>query len=102
MPGIEQIRHWRWRYRRPLPGVSSIPGTTPSKTRVRSREAREPVVLAKDAEKYAPLESMALQRASRTGDHVRGEEDGRYVVGRVDDQVKIGGRRIELTWSPVR
>ncbi|MDU7511451.1 MAG: non-ribosomal peptide synthetase, partial [Corynebacterium sp.] len=51
---------------------------------------------AKDAEKYAPLESMDWQRAYRTGDHVRLEEDGLYFVGRVDDQVKIGGRRIEL------
>ena len=51
---------------------------------------------AKDAEKYAPLESMGWQRAYRTGDHVRLEEDGLYFVGRVDDQVKIGGRRIEL------
>ncbi|MGV3072772.1 Pls/PosA family non-ribosomal peptide synthetase [Corynebacterium phoceense] len=50
----------------------------------------------KDAEKYAPLESMAWERAYRSGDHVRLEEDGLYFVGRVDDQVKIGGRRIEL------
>lgn len=50
----------------------------------------------KDAEKYAPLKSMAWDRAYRTGDHVRLEEDGLYFVGRVDDQVKIGGRRIEL------
>lgn len=50
----------------------------------------------KDAEKYAPLKSMGWQRAYRTGDHVRLEEDGLYFVGRVDDQVKIGGRRIEL------
>ena len=50
----------------------------------------------KDAEKYAPLESMGWERAYRTGDHVRLEEDGLYFVGRVDDQVKIGGRRIEL------
>ncbi|WP_448856189.1 Pls/PosA family non-ribosomal peptide synthetase [Corynebacterium camporealensis] len=51
---------------------------------------------AKDAEKYAPLPSMGWDRAYRTGDHVRLEEDGLYFVGRVDDQVKIGGRRIEL------
>ena len=51
---------------------------------------------AKDAEKYAPLDSMAWERAYRTGDHVRLEEDGLYFVGRIDDQVKIGGRRIEL------
>ncbi|MEX3558595.1 MULTISPECIES: Pls/PosA family non-ribosomal peptide synthetase [unclassified Corynebacterium] len=50
----------------------------------------------KDAEKYAPLDSLGWQRAYRTGDHVRLEEDGLYFVGRVDDQVKIGGRRIEL------
>ncbi|HDM2782776.1 TPA: AMP-binding protein, partial [Staphylococcus aureus] len=35
----------------------------------------------KDAEKYAPLESMGWQRAYRTGDHVRLEEDGLYFVG---------------------
>ena len=35
---------------------------------------------AKDAEKYAPLESMGWQRAYRTGDHVRLEEDGLYFV----------------------
>ena len=50
----------------------------------------------KDAEKYAPLESLGWERAYRTGDHVRLEEDGLYFVGRKDDQVKIGGRRIEL------
>ena len=50
----------------------------------------------KDAEKYAPLPSMGWERAYRSGDHVRLEEDGLYFVGRVDDQVKIGGRRIEL------
>ena len=43
----------------------------------------------KDAEKYAPLESLGWERAYRTGDHVRLEEDGLYFVGRVDDQVKI-------------
>ena len=50
----------------------------------------------KDAEKYAPLTSLGWERAYRSGDHVRLEEDGLYFVGRVDDQVKIGGRRIEL------
>src|SRR5699024_3499330 len=48
------------------------------------------------AEKYAPLASGGWDRAYRTGDHVRLAEDGLYFVGRVDDQVKIGGRRIEL------
>lgn len=50
----------------------------------------------KDAEKYAPMPSVGWERAYRSGDHVRLEEDGLYFVGRVDDQVKIGGRRIEL------
>lgn len=50
----------------------------------------------KDAEKYAPMPTIGWERAYRSGDHVRLEEDGLYFVGRVDDQVKIGGRRIEL------
>ncbi|KAB1503072.1 amino acid adenylation domain-containing protein [Corynebacterium sp. 320] len=51
---------------------------------------------AKDAEKFAPMDTLGWERAYRSGDHVRLEEDGLYFVGRIDDQVKIGGRRIEL------
>lgn len=50
----------------------------------------------KDAEKFAPMPELGWERAYRSGDHVRLEEDGLYFVGRIDDQVKIGGRRIEL------
>ncbi|GAA3969000.1 Pls/PosA family non-ribosomal peptide synthetase [Gordonia caeni] len=50
----------------------------------------------KDAEKYGPLESLGWQRAYRSGDLVRLDPAGLVFVGRADDQVKIGGRRIEL------
>lgn len=50
----------------------------------------------KDAEKYAPMPTLGWARAYRSGDLVRLEEDGLYFCGRADDQVKVGGRRIEL------
>lgn len=51
---------------------------------------------AKDAEKYAPMPSLGWDRAYRSGDLVRWEAEGLIFQGRADDQVKIGGRRIEL------
>ncbi|MCL1870544.1 MAG: amino acid adenylation domain-containing protein [Promicromonosporaceae bacterium] len=51
---------------------------------------------AKDAEKYAPLPSLGWERAYRSGDLVVNERAGLLFVGRADDQVKVGGRRIEL------
>jgi non-ribosomal peptide synthetase-like protein len=51
---------------------------------------------AKDAEKYAPMPSLGWERAYRSGDLVRYEESGLMFLGRADDQVKVGGRRIEL------
>ncbi|MGO4257575.1 Pls/PosA family non-ribosomal peptide synthetase [Marmoricola sp. RAF53] len=50
----------------------------------------------KDAEKYAPMPSLGWDRAYRTGDLVRQEEAGLAFLGRADDQIKFGGRRIEL------
>ncbi len=50
----------------------------------------------KDAEKYAPMPTLDWARAYRSGDLVRLEPDGLYFCGRSDDQVKVGGRRIEL------
>ncbi|MFD4870553.1 Pls/PosA family non-ribosomal peptide synthetase [Streptomyces sp. NPDC058412] len=50
----------------------------------------------KDAEKYAPLDSLGWQRAYRSGDLVRAEPEGLVFLGRADEQIKLGGRRIEL------
>ena len=49
----------------------------------------------KDAEKFA-LPSLGWPRAYRSGDVVRAEEAGLLLLGRADEQVKLGGRRIEL------
>lgn len=51
---------------------------------------------AKDAEKYAPMPAFGWERAYRSGDLVRFESQGLIFMGRADDQVKLGGRRIEL------
>ncbi|MEV4641378.1 Pls/PosA family non-ribosomal peptide synthetase [Actinoplanes sp. NPDC049548] len=50
----------------------------------------------KDAEKFAPLPALGWQRAYRSGDIVRAEPEGLVFVGRGDEQIKLGGRRIEL------
>ncbi|AZS88219.1 amino acid adenylation domain-containing protein [Streptomyces griseoviridis] len=50
----------------------------------------------KDAEKYAPLASLGWERAYRSGDLVRAEPEGLVFLGRADEQIKLGGRRIEL------
>ncbi|MFI1210910.1 Pls/PosA family non-ribosomal peptide synthetase [Streptomyces sp. NPDC020802] len=50
----------------------------------------------KDAEKYAPLDSLGWERAYRSGDLVKAEPEGLIFLGRADEQIKLGGRRIEL------
>ncbi len=50
----------------------------------------------KDAEKFAPLPALGWRRAYRSGDIVRAEPEGLVFVGRDDEQIKLGGRRIEL------
>ena len=49
-----------------------------------------------DAEKYAPMPSLGWERAYRSGDLVLYDEAGLIFMGRADDQIKLGGRRIEL------
>ncbi|HEX5117399.1 MAG TPA: Pls/PosA family non-ribosomal peptide synthetase [Pseudonocardiaceae bacterium] len=51
---------------------------------------------AKDTEKFAPLPSLGWRRAYRSGDLVTAAPEGLLFVGRGDEQVKLGGRRIEL------
>ncbi|HXH77515.1 Pls/PosA family non-ribosomal peptide synthetase [Nocardioides sp.] len=51
---------------------------------------------AKDAEMYAPMASLGWDRAYRSGDIVRNDPLGLVFAGRFDDQIKLGGRRIEL------
>ncbi|MCW2757446.1 MAG: AMP-binding protein, partial [Nocardioidaceae bacterium] len=51
---------------------------------------------AKDAEKYAPMPTLGWDRAYRSGDVVRNDPLGLVFAGRSDDQIKLGGRRIEL------
>ena len=50
----------------------------------------------KDAAKYAPLPSIGWDRAYRSGDLVRADVEGLVFLGRADEQIKLGGRRIEL------
>ncbi|GAB3905038.1 non-ribosomal peptide synthetase [Kibdelosporangium lantanae] len=50
----------------------------------------------KDAAKFAPMPTLGWDRAYRSGDLVKAEPEGLLFIGRADEQVKLGGRRIEL------
>jgi non-ribosomal peptide synthetase-like protein len=49
-----------------------------------------------DAERFVGVAALGWTRAYRSGDFVRLSPSGLEFVGRQDDQVKLGGRRIEL------
>ena len=49
-----------------------------------------------DRERFAPMPTLGWDRAYRSGDLVRDDDEGLVFLGRADDQVKLGGRRIEL------
>ncbi|WP_424216170.1 Pls/PosA family non-ribosomal peptide synthetase (plasmid) [Streptomyces sp. BI20] len=50
----------------------------------------------KDRDRYRACPALGAERAYRTGDLVRADPEGLVFAGRVDDQVKLGGRRVEL------
>ncbi|PRZ43181.1 non-ribosomal peptide synthetase-like protein [Antricoccus suffuscus] len=50
----------------------------------------------KDAEKYVAMPTLGWDRAYRSGDLVQNDAAGLLFVGRADEQIKLGGRRIEL------
>ncbi|MEU7057277.1 Pls/PosA family non-ribosomal peptide synthetase [Streptomyces sp. NPDC046197] len=50
----------------------------------------------KDAQRFRPCPALDSPRAYRSGDLVRADAEGLVFVGRADDQVKLGGRRVEL------
>ncbi|MGW2188861.1 Pls/PosA family non-ribosomal peptide synthetase [Streptomyces sp. NPDC001719] len=50
----------------------------------------------KDADRYRRSDALGTDRAYRTGDLVRADPEGLVFAGRADDQIKIGGRRLEL------
>ena len=54
---------------------------------------------AMDMERFAPVAALGCERAYHTGDRVRLGPDGLDFIGRVDDQVKINGRRVDSVRS---
>ncbi|POH70306.1 amino acid adenylation protein [Cryobacterium zongtaii] len=89
----------------PLDGWS-LAVVDPAGQRVRAGETGELIIggvglaryldATQDAVKYAPHAGLGWERAYRSGDLVRFDPAGLVFVGRADDQIKLGGRRIEL------
>lgn len=52
--------------------------------------------LEKDKVKFTPSPAFGGERAYSSGDLVRAEKEGLVFIGRNDEQIKLGGRRIEL------
>jgi non-ribosomal peptide synthetase-like protein len=52
--------------------------------------------LEKDKAKFKSVPEFAGERGYYSGDLVRAEREGLFFVGRNDEQIKFGGRRIEL------
>jgi len=50
----------------------------------------------KDAARFRPCPALESPRAYRSGDLVLADPQGLVFLGRADDQVKLGGRRVEL------
>ncbi|KAJ6781246.1 hypothetical protein PWT90_08609 [Aphanocladium album] len=50
----------------------------------------------KDKVKFTPSPAFGGERAYCSGDLVRAEKEGLLFIGRNDEQIKLGGRRIEL------
>ncbi|MEU3520565.1 Pls/PosA family non-ribosomal peptide synthetase [Streptomyces sp. NPDC006654] len=50
----------------------------------------------KDAQRFRACPALDAPRAYRSGDMVRADAEGLVFLGRMDDQIKLGGRRVEL------
>ncbi|MGL5819893.1 MAG: amino acid adenylation domain-containing protein, partial [Phycicoccus sp.] len=78
------------------PDGTPVPEGTPGELVIGGVGLARYLDAAKDAAGYAPMPSLGWERAYRSGDVVCFDGTGLVFQGRADDQVKVGGRRIEL------